>query len=100
MCVSHAFRCAVQCMRIAFADTRWYVADPDVESVPIAELISEAYAVTRRKLFNPAKVRLMNGRFCAGCAHLAHTTLGYTGERGCRAWVSSRQQQHCQLSGR
>lgn len=53
-----------QCMRIAFADTRWYVADPDVESVPIAELISEEYGETRRKLFNAAKV-------CVRASHVA-----------------------------
>ncbi|KAG6851081.1 hypothetical protein H0H93_002973 [Arthromyces matolae] len=36
-------------------DSEWYVTDPDVEHVPVAQLLSKEYLSQRARLFDPAK---------------------------------------------
>ena len=45
-----------QAMRLAFTDTRWYVADMDKETVPVEELLSARYAAERVKLISKNQV--------------------------------------------
>jgi len=52
----------IEAMRLAFADARWYVADPDVVSVPVEELLSKGYATQRRRLLDPDRASVGVGR--------------------------------------
>jgi len=43
----------VDALRLAFADSQYYVTDPDFGNIPVAELLSEKYLASRAELFDP-----------------------------------------------
>jgi len=43
----------IEAMRLAFADTSWYVADPAFDPAPLDALLSKGYAEERRRSINP-----------------------------------------------
>ena len=48
----------IEAMRLAFADTRWFNADPGTNPAPINDLLSKSYAAERRRLINRNKAIL------------------------------------------
>ena len=48
----------IEAMRLAFADTRWYVADPAFGDIPIDALLSKDYAAMRRAKIDPRRATL------------------------------------------
>lgn len=48
----------IEALRLAFADARWYVSDPDFSDLPLSELLSKAYADERRRLIDPQRATL------------------------------------------
>ncbi len=49
---------AIEALRLAFADTRWYVADPAFSPAPLSALLAKEYAAERRRLINPQRATL------------------------------------------
>lgn len=43
----------IEALRLSFADTMWYNADPSHVTVPVQELLSKDYAARRRDLIDP-----------------------------------------------
>jgi gamma-glutamyltranspeptidase/glutathione hydrolase len=43
----------IEALRLAFADSRWYVSDPAFQSIPLDQLLSKSYAQQRRVLIDP-----------------------------------------------
>jgi gamma-glutamyltranspeptidase/glutathione hydrolase len=48
----------IEALRLAFADSRRYVADPKFSDIPIKEMLSKEYAKERRKLINLQRATL------------------------------------------
>lgn len=42
----------IESLRLAFADSQYYVTDPDVEHIPVEELLSKEYLASRAQLFD------------------------------------------------
>lgn len=48
----------IEAMRLAFADTSWYLADPEFSRIPVNELLSKSYARDRGKLIDLKRARV------------------------------------------
>jgi len=49
------FHLMIEAMRLAFGDTRWFVADPATNPAPLQALLSKDYAAKRRELLDPVR---------------------------------------------
>ena len=43
----------IEALRLSFADSQWYCADPSKVAVPTEELLDKTYAAQRRALIKP-----------------------------------------------
>ncbi|MEM3432737.1 MAG: gamma-glutamyltransferase [Candidatus Methanomethyliaceae archaeon] len=48
----------IEAMRLAFADARWYIADPCFHPAPLEALLSKEYAAERRRQIDPQRATL------------------------------------------
>ena len=48
----------IEALRLAFADARWYISDPQFSNIPLIDLLSKEYAAERRKLIDPKRATL------------------------------------------
>ncbi len=80
----------IEAMRLAFADTRWYVADPAFNPAPLASLLSKAYADERRRLIDPERAIAGPEPWRPGCL-FGHGLFQRRGWRGQRLLVHQQQ---------
>ncbi|MFO8037042.1 MAG: gamma-glutamyltransferase family protein [Anaerolineales bacterium] len=52
----------IEALRLAFADSRWYVSDPAFQSIPVDDLLSKSYAERRRRLIDPDRATVDHKR--------------------------------------
>lgn len=57
---------AIEALRLAFADTRWYAADPAFAPAPLEALLSAGYAAERRSLVGERRADIARGAPVAG----------------------------------
>jgi gamma-glutamyltranspeptidase/glutathione hydrolase len=48
----------IEALRLAFADTAWYIADPQFATIPLDQLLSTSYAQGRAALLDPQKATI------------------------------------------
>ncbi|KAI0854747.1 gamma-glutamyltranspeptidase [Xylaria cubensis] len=66
----------IESLRIAFADASWFVTDPNVERVPVADLLSREYLSSRGKaLFSAEKAGAMPEHGMPSPAHQSSDTV-------------------------
>jgi gamma-glutamyltranspeptidase/glutathione hydrolase len=65
----------IEAMRLAFADTQWYVGDPEFTNIPLRQLLSQQYADERRTLIDPRRATADQQR---GVPHSASDTVYFT----------------------
>jgi gamma-glutamyltranspeptidase len=71
---AEAIHLMVEAKKLAFADRERYLADPEVVDVPIAPLLSKAYAAERRRLIDPQRAAAP-GSVDAGRPHAFATAV-------------------------